>query len=239
MSKIFSTIIKTKTKITKKTVSSVKQIALKKIFSNKINDNVTRFNDKSFFTKTISNNSINILQKIEHTILDDTVDKLSLSEKFSQITLTNDTNNKSFIIENAFEMKVKDESLKTIEKSISNKIDKMQNKMNDKSSKKHNEIAMLFEQIQKINNDDFRLQKSSLISLNKKKNDDLNDEFDNIHSSSRIHLLISSNSNNRRISEFAFVTTSHNQSTTADIDTFSNVVSQTARYFDNFVKTKE
>ena len=239
VSKTFSTVIKTKAKITKKAVSSVKQTALKKTFSSKINDNVTRFSDKSFFTKTISNNSINISQKIEHTILDDTVGKLSLSGKSSQITLTNDTDNKSFIIENAFEMKAKDESLKTIEKSISNKIDKMQNKMNDKSSKKHNEIAMLSEQIQKINNDDSRLQKSSLTSLNKRKSDDLDDEFDNIHSSSRTHLSISSNSDSRRISELASVATSHNQSTTADIGTFSNVVSQTARYFGSLVKTEE
>ena len=136
-------------------------------------------------------------------------------------------------------MKIKDESFKTIEKSISNKIDKIQNKMSDKSSKKHNEIAMLSEQIQKINNDDFRFQKFSLTSLNKKKNDDLDDEFDNIHSSNRIHLSISSNSDNRRINEFAFVATSHNQSTIANIDIFNNVVSQTTRYFDNFVKTKE
>ena len=169
VSKIFSTIIKTKTKITKKIVSSVKQIALRKTFSSKINDNVTKFSDKSFFTRTISNNNINVSQKIEHTILDDIIDKFSLSEKSFQIILTNDTNNKSFIIENAFEMKIKNKLFKTIEKSISNKIDKMQNKMSDKSSKKHNEIAMLFEQIQKINNDDFRFQKFSLISLNKKK----------------------------------------------------------------------
>ena len=210
VSKIFSTIIKIKTKITKKIVSFVKQIALKKNFSNKINDNVTKFNDKSFFMRTISNNNINISQKIEHIILNDTIDKFSISKKFSQITFTNDTSNKSFIIENVFEMKVKNESSKTIEKSISNKFDKMQNKMSDKSSKKHNEIAMLSEQIQKINNDDFRFQKFSLISLNKRKSDDLNDEFDNIHSSSCIHLSISSNSNNRRINEFAFVTRNHN-----------------------------
>ena len=82
VSKIFSTIIKIKAKITKKIVSSVKQIALKKIFSNKINDNIAKFNDKSFFTKTISNNNINISQKIEHIILNDTIDKFSLFKKF-------------------------------------------------------------------------------------------------------------------------------------------------------------
>ena len=52
-------------------------------------------------------------------------------------------------------------------------------------------------------------------------------------------MSISSNSDSRRINEFAFVATNHNQSTTANIDTFSNVVSQTARYFDSFVKTEE
>ena len=72
-----------------------------------------------------------------------------------------------------------------------------------------------------------------------KKNEKKNDEFNNSYSRNRIYLLISSNSNNRRINKFVFTLTNYNQITTIKINVFNNIVSQITRYFNNLIKTKK
>lgn len=137
-------------------------------------------------------------------------------------------------------MKAKGEQPKTAGKSIPNKIDNVQNKVGGKPAKEHNGTTVLSGHVQKFNKDDSRLQTPSLAPLDKGKGkcDDLDDEFDSIHQRSRTHLPASSNSGSRRTSGPAPVTTSHNQSTAADIGTFGNVASQTAPGFGNLAKTE-